>query len=151
MFGRNAPAALKTAIRRYLDPNIEQGGNLSNIMYYAAYLGTTLDYFLAVDYTAYADIKLFGTSDTKAIKNKKIKKFVSRLLLLPKSRKSKIFRCVLDTYWAEKVPDLDLSLKEADKPVSEELEATEPTSEEQRSEHAKAKIIPFKQAVQLLK
>lgn len=125
LFGKSAPAALKYSIRRYMDPEVDQSGNLSNIMYYTMCLGTSFDYFLAVDYTPYVGFKLFGADDSEVIKDKKIRRFVSKYLLLPKSRKSAVFRFIVNIHWLENTPNTKLPVEQEVLPAPDPRETEE--------------------------
>lgn len=100
LFGSSAPAALKNAVKRYMDPEIEQAGNLSSIMYYAASLGTSLDYFLAVDYTPFTELKLFGDDDGQIIEDEELRDFVSKYLLLPPGAQTEVFKFIMKNHWS---------------------------------------------------
>lgn len=82
IFGDDADADLKVALKRYVNPSSAVIGYLSTFMLYALELNTTLDYFIAEDYSAYTPIGYQNGKVTTVVSDRKTQSFVSSYLRL---------------------------------------------------------------------
>lgn len=69
------------------------------LMYYAFALNTSLDYFMAPDYTQFSDIRLFGSPTDQVVRDAQTIKIIGKFLVLcPESRRA-LASYILNQYW----------------------------------------------------
>lgn len=69
------------------------------LMYYAFALNTSLDYFMAPDYTQFSDIRLFGSPTNQAVRDAQVIKIIGKFLVLCSESRRALASYILSQYW----------------------------------------------------
>jgi hypothetical protein len=96
--GIDSPMPIRSGLSRLAEGE-RTSLRINTVMYYTLIAETTLDYFLAVDYTQYTNIFLHDASPNDTIHDRFIRRFVGRYLTLPQEAKDELAQIAMLACW----------------------------------------------------
>lgn len=96
--GADAPISIRGGLSN-LENGMREYLRLNTVMYYALMGKTTLDYFVAADYSKYTRIALYGAAANETVTDRYICQFVGWYLVLPQEAKDELAKTAIFLAW----------------------------------------------------